>query len=126
MPERYLQPVWERVAMFVSGIVLIGALLWIALVNPSPTNFQYTIFRVVLALGGGAFAALIPGTINFKYRDFVRAGGALAVLAIIYFCTTAPPTVANPDFTTHGATQIDGDCNVVGTAAGSISCNNGN
>ena len=118
--EIHQQPTWERVSIFAAGFVLISALIWIALIVPQPTDFQYTVFRIVLALSGAAFAALIPGSIDLKYRGAIRAGGAVAVLVIVFFFKTAPPTSSNP---THGDISIIGDCNAVGSSA-SISCNN--
>lgn len=113
------QPLWERVATFSSGFILICAILWIALVVPYPTDFQYTIFRIILALSGAAFAALIPGVMDLKYRGLIRAGGAIAVLVIIYFFTVSPPTAVE----TESSVKITGDCNVIGETT-SINCNN--
>jgi len=98
--------------------------LWIAFIVPNPTDFQYTIFRIVVALAGAAFAALIPGSIDVKYRGAIRAGGAAAVLIIIYFFTAAPPTKI--DVAKDAPTQdikVTGDCNVIGNS-GSINCKN--
>ena len=117
--QKYQQPLWERIAVFVSGFVLISSMVWIALLVPNPTDFRYTIFRIVLALSGAAFAALIPGAVDIKYRSYVRAGGAMAVLIIIYFFTVAGTTSA----TSGQPISINGDCNVIGTS-GSIDCNN--
>lgn len=111
------QPLWERISVFASGLILVGSIMWIALIVPNPTDFQYTVFRIVLSLSGTAFAALIPGSIEIKYRSLIRAGGALAVLVIIYFFTPANPAGGSN-------VDIEGDCNVVGES-GSINCNNG-
>jgi cbb3-type cytochrome oxidase subunit 3 len=50
------------------------------------------IFRAVLALAGGAFAAVISGFLNVGVRSHgwaIKAGGGLAVLVLIYL--TNPP-----------------------------------
>jgi len=54
-------------------------------------------FRIVMALAAGAFAASIPGKINIK-NDFVTAGGAIAVVVLVY--------MVNP-----AGWKEDGDCN---------------
>ena len=61
-----------------------GHLLAIALFVRQPSDFQIFIFRVVLALGAGAVGALIPGFLEVRFRNWLRAGGAIALFAIVY------------------------------------------
>lgn len=70
---------------FIFGVVFICVLIAIALFKPDPSDFQYTIFRTVLALAGAGVAAVIPGFIQANVGTWIRAGGALAVFVIIYF-----------------------------------------
>jgi hypothetical protein len=49
------------------------------------------IFRVVLALAAGAFGALIPGFIEVSFRNWLRAGGAMALFVIVYMIN--PPAL---------------------------------
>ncbi|MFT4012762.1 MAG: hypothetical protein QM682_05035 [Paracoccus sp. (in: a-proteobacteria)] len=114
--KNYHQPTWERIAVFISGLVMIGALIWIAIIVPNPTDFQYTVFRIVLGISGAALAALIPGFIDLRYKNVIRAGGAMAVLVIIYFFPVASPT---------SSSSANGDCNVIGESRNNnINCNN--
>ncbi len=69
----------------ITGLILLLILLAIALIVRCPTNFQNNIFIIVLALAGAAFAAIIPGLIEVKYRQMITATGALAVFVIIFF-----------------------------------------
>lgn len=85
---------WERLAIFVFGVIFVAVLLIIALFYPRPTPFQYTVFRIVLALAAAGVAALIPGLINVKVPG-VSAGGALAVFVVVFFFSPAA-LVATP------------------------------
>jgi len=79
----------ERIIAFGFGFLFITLIVIIAIKFPKPTSFQYTVFRIVLALAAGGIAALIPGIIKVKLRNFIRAGGAIAVFVIIFFYSPA-------------------------------------
>jgi VIT1/CCC1 family predicted Fe2+/Mn2+ transporter len=88
---------WEKIAIFVFGVVFLVVLLGIAIFVPNPTEFQLFVFRVVLALVSAAIAALVPGFLNIEsqvYRSSIRAGGAIAVFVIVYLVN--PPKLINP------------------------------
>lgn len=72
-----------------SGIVFLIAILLIAIFFPDPTNFQYTVFRIILALAAAAFATVIPGIIEVNINKMLKATGALAVFVIVYFYSPA-------------------------------------
>ena len=76
---------WKLKIIFTFGIIFVILLVLIAIMYPRPTIFQETIFRVLLALSAAGVAALLPGFITVKLGKFIRAGGALAVFAIVYF-----------------------------------------
>lgn len=80
---------WEKIAIFGFGGAILVTILVIAIRFPHPTSFQYTVFRIVLAIAAAGVAALIPGFIDVTVSDFVRAGGALAVFAVVYFFSPA-------------------------------------
>jgi hypothetical protein len=67
----------------------VAVLIVVAIAVPNPTGFQYTVFRIVLALAAGGVAAMIPGFLQVKVSTFIRAGGALAVFVIVYFYSPA-------------------------------------
>jgi HEAT repeat protein len=83
----------EVLVAFVSGVVFLLLLLAIAIyllvrkgTRPVPPEAMY-IFRVVLALAGAAFAAILPGFLNIETKLVavaVQASGALAVFVLIY------------------------------------------
>ena len=76
----------------IAGVVL---MLIIAFFFPNPTPFQYTIFRIVLALVGGGVGATIPGLLRVESGP-VRATGAIAVFVIVYFFSPAQLVAHKP------------------------------
>ena len=74
---------------FSFGVVFVIVLLAMAIFFPNPTAFQYTIFRSVLSLAAAGVAAMIPGFITISISNWLRAGGALAVFAVVYFYNPA-------------------------------------
>jgi len=78
-------PTWERAAIFGVGVAFVFILLIIAFVFPDPTVFQLFIFRTVLALGAAGIGALIPGWLDVEFKGWLRAGGAIAMFALVYF-----------------------------------------
>jgi hypothetical protein len=83
----------ERLAAFAFGVVFIITILVLAVRFPYPTPFQYTTFRIVLALAAGGVAGMIPGFLTVNVSRFIRAGGALAVFAIVFFKSPAGLTI---------------------------------
>ena len=104
---------------FAFGVIFVVTLLVLAIALPKPTSFQYTVFRIVLALAAAGVAAMMPGFIHVKLESTVglllRAGGALAVFVIVFFFNPARLAVS-PDSADDGndranrwQTQTGGD-----------------
>jgi hypothetical protein len=74
---------------FTFGVIFLSAIIVLAIYFPYPTEFQYQVFRSVLALAAAGVAAMIPGTLGVEIPRFVRAGGAIAVLVLVYFYNPA-------------------------------------
>jgi hypothetical protein len=87
--ERLMTKGAQRIAAFGFGVTFVSVLLVLALFVPNPTPFQYTVFRIVLALAAGGVAAMIPGFIQLTISSWVQAGGALAVFLIVFFYSPA-------------------------------------
>ena len=66
----------------------------LALFFPRPTDFQYTVFRIILALSAAGVGAVIPGFIEAKIKTILQAGGAIAVFVVVYFFDPARRLVA--------------------------------
>lgn len=91
-----LSPSEQRLALvlaFIFGVVFLGALLVFAIAFPNPTDRQFEIVRIILALAAGGVAAVIPGFLDLRLGSgktwTIRAGGALAVFVIVYFYSPA-------------------------------------
>ena len=80
---------WERIVAVVFGVMFVTTMLVIAIKFPNPTPFQYTTFRIVLALACAGVASVIPGVLNVSVGTWIRAGGALAVFVVVYFYSPA-------------------------------------
>lgn len=79
----------ELIAIFAFGVVFVGTLLLLSIRFPNPTDFQYLVFRIVLALASAGVAALMPGLLEVEFQTWLKAGGALAVFVIVYFKSPA-------------------------------------
>ena len=80
---------YQQIAAFAFGVLFVVLMLFIAVFIPHPSDFQYLVFRIVLALAAAGVAAMIPGFLHVSVSTFLRAGGALAVFAIVFFYNPA-------------------------------------
>lgn len=78
------------------GVVFVIVMLVISFVRPEPSTFQYGVFQTVLALAGAGAVAAFPGFIEIRFGNWLRAGGALAVFAILYFHNPAQLALPSP------------------------------
>ena len=88
---------WEKLAIFIFGVVFVSVLVLIAIAIPRPTEFQTMVFRIVLSLSAAGVGALVPGLLTVKISSWVRAGGAMAVLVIVYFFNPATLVLSTED-----------------------------
>jgi hypothetical protein len=79
----------ERYLAFFFGVVFVVVLIMLAIFFPNPSPFQYMVFRVVLALAAAGVAAMIPGFLEVKFGKWLRATGAIAVFAVVYWLNPA-------------------------------------
>lgn len=86
----------RRVTAVCLGIAFPRVLVALALAVPEPTPFQYTVFRIVLALASAAFAATIPGFLEVTVSGVAPASGAIAVFLIAYFFSPAGVVANDP------------------------------
>lgn len=101
----------QLIAAFIFGTVFVIVMLVLALCYPNPTSFQYTTFRIVLALAASGVAAMIPGFIHARIGSWLRASGAIAVFALVYLKSPAALTVAESGTSRHAiaiALQLPG------------------
>ncbi len=78
-----------KIFLFVSFAALVVIILIAVSIKDCPTDFQSQVFRIILAIGIAGLAAALPGFITIRYKEFVSAGGALAVFFIVFLLEPA-------------------------------------
>lgn len=71
------------------AVVAIGVIITTTFITPNPTSYQYTVYRIVLAQAAGGIGSVLPGLLEVKYKGWLRASGAAAFFAIVYFKSPA-------------------------------------
>lgn len=66
------------------GLFLILVSMVLAVIFPQPTDFQFFIFRVAIALAVGALGFALSGFISVTIGNGVRATGGAALFLIVY------------------------------------------
>lgn len=79
----------SQIAVFVFGVSFVSTLLVLAINFPRPTDFQYLVFRIVLAISVAGIAANMPGLLDVSVSSIVSASGALGVFVVVYFFSPA-------------------------------------
>ncbi len=101
-----MKTTYQKWAVFIFGILFVVALMVLAIAFPNPTPFQYTVFRVVLALAAAGFGAMIPGVFDVRVGVWLKAGGTLAIFVIVYFYNPASLIVVPKSPTIGESTHI--------------------
>lgn len=113
---------WQMLLAFWFGLFFVLTLLGLAVFVPSPTDAQFFVFRVVLALAAAGIGAIIPGLIEVSVSIYVRAGGAIALFVLVYLFN--PPGLvrtAVPEATINQTTGGQNSPAVVSQGAVTIS-----
>lgn len=84
---------YQKIAVFVFGIIFLTAILVLVVLIPTPSTAQFFTFRLTMALAAAGIGALLPGFLNLEMplpvRGAIRAGGALALFASVWFVNPA-------------------------------------
>ena len=75
----------DKLLAFSFGVIFVTFILIIAWIDPNPSGFSYTVYRIVLSLAAAGVGAVIPGFITVRAGTWIRAGGAVALFVIVYF-----------------------------------------
>jgi predicted signal transduction protein with EAL and GGDEF domain len=59
-------------------------MLVVSHLSPNPTDSQWFVFRVTIALAAACIGAVIPGWISIGLPA-IRAGGAIALFVLVYW-----------------------------------------
>jgi hypothetical protein len=87
--ERPSQSKLEPLLAFVFGVLFITTIVVLAVKYPTPSQFQYFVFRTVLALAAAGFAVMIPGLLKFELKSWIRATGTIAIFIVVFFFSPA-------------------------------------
>lgn len=83
----------EKIAVFAFGVIFLSAILVLVVLIPTPTTTQFFAFRLTMALCAAGIGALLPGFLRLDVplpvRGGIRAGGALALFASVWFVNPA-------------------------------------
>lgn len=74
----------DRWLAFAFGVVFVSILLYLATVVENPTALAIRVYVTVLALAAAGIGAILPGFLEIKYKNVVRAGGALGLGVLVY------------------------------------------
>jgi hypothetical protein len=106
----------ERISVYVFGVAGIITMLVLAIAFPIPSKFQYDVFKIVLSLAAAGVAAMIPGFIEVTIPGWLKAGGALAVFALIMYKN--PASIVAPEPPPVGTLNVEVVPDTVGIAPG--------
>src|SRR5688572_17908503 len=70
---------------FAFGVTFLVVMLIFATNYPNPTPFQVWVYITTLALAAAGVGAMLPGRFDIRYKNVVRAGGALGLFAAVFF-----------------------------------------
>ena len=83
----------EKIAVFAFGIIFLTVILVLVVIYPMPSTAMFFAFRLTMALSAAGIGALLPGFLNLDVplpvKGGVRAGGALALFASVWFVNPA-------------------------------------
>lgn len=74
----------DRWLAFAFGIIFVSALLYLATVEKNPTPLAVRVYVTVLALAAAGVGAILPGFIEIRFKNYLRAGGAIGLGVLVY------------------------------------------
>jgi hypothetical protein len=86
---------WEVAAAFTFGATFLAVILVVAFYKPNPTPFEYTVFRIIIAVAAAGVGAVLPGFLDVRFKTWLRAGGASALFVIVYFFAPAAASLSD-------------------------------
>lgn len=90
-------PRWEMIAAFLFGVTFLSICILMAWFKPNPTITEYRTYMTVLALSAAGVGAILPGFLNVHFKNWLRAGGALALFVLVYFFSPSAPASFLPE-----------------------------
>jgi len=69
---------------FAFGVLFLAVMLSFSIYFPNPTDSQLRIWIPALALSAAGVGAILPGFLEVRYKNLVRATGALGMFVLVY------------------------------------------
>lgn len=79
----------EKLISYFSCTILLVSIFIIALLIPYPSQFQYTIFRIIISLAAGGIAAFFTGFLTVEWSNKIKAGNGFGVFIVVYLIAPA-------------------------------------
>ncbi len=93
MTERTSRLRADVVLAFTFGATFLATIMGVAVFVRDPSPLLITVIKITIALAAAGVSATMPGFLSFSFSPMasaaLRAGGALAVFAIVFFFTPA-------------------------------------
>lgn len=97
----------QLVIAFMFGAVFLIVCIAFASLYPYPSQLQYVVVRVILALAAAGFATVLPGLIELRIGSRLKAAGALAIFCVVYFFNPAQLSVQGEPTNVDGLFRVD-------------------
>lgn len=104
----------NRYVHYVFILSIVSLMIVLAIWFPSPTEFQYIIFKTFLALSVAGIVAMLPGQIailGWMEPLWIKITGAGAIFALVYFFNPASlvsvPVLSEDDLTGKSPLTLD-------------------
>ncbi|HEX4500248.1 MAG TPA: DUF4019 domain-containing protein [Scandinavium sp.] len=79
----------EKALLFSFAVFFVIIMLILVVAIPYPTQKQWWVFRLVLAMIAGGFGAMLPGALEVSVNKTIKAAGAAGFFVVVYFFNPA-------------------------------------
>lgn len=79
----------SKIGIFVFSVIIGAVFFILATAFPHLTPFQYTLFRIILALACAGVALLLPGLFNIRHKHLIGIVSGLIVFVLAYLLIPA-------------------------------------
>ncbi|MGU3522651.1 DUF4019 domain-containing protein [Enterobacteriaceae bacterium C23F] len=96
MAEKISKLSIEKALLFSFAVFFVIIMLILVVAIPKPTEMQWRVFGVVLAMIAGGFGAMLPGALEVNVNKTIKAAGAAGFFVIVYFFNPAVLVADDP------------------------------
>src|SRR5690349_8844719 len=74
----------DKILAFSFGVTFISVLLVLTTIVENPNPVAIKVYITVLALAAGGVGAVLPGFLEIRCKNLIRAGGAFGLSVLVY------------------------------------------